>query len=351
MWHHDPSAAVLQHVDFNLQETQGQALPSDKLASIGQVAAGVAHEINHQIGYVLSNFGTLEGYVRNLFEMLAAYESAEGAGWSAESMAKLAAMRERIDLDYLKADIPALLKESGQGISRVRTIVGDLKDVSHPDRNQEWVWTDVHAGIDSTLNLVNNEIKYKADVVKEYGKLPEIQCLPMQLDQVIMNLLLNAAHAVDKQRGRIAIRSGAEGDHVWVEVADDGCGMTPEVQSRVFDPFFTTKPIGKGTGLGLSLAYGIIQKHQGRIDLHSEVGKGTTFRVWLPIRHDDVRESTPAQAAPVERSLAVLEASGACRPNFTGAFCDAAQMVGHPMQPTATRRRPESPGELPGAVR
>ena len=144
---------------------------------------------------------------------------------------------------------------------------------------------DLHKGLDSTLNVVANEIKYKADVVKEYGDIPEIECLPSQLNQVFMNLLVNAAQAMsDTGRGTITLRSGRVGDAVWVEVADSGAGIAAENLKRIFDPFFTTKPVGKGTGLGLSLSYGIIRKHGGSIAVDSVLGQGTVFRILLPVR-------------------------------------------------------------------
>jgi signal transduction histidine kinase len=137
--------------------------------------------------------------------------------------------------------------------------------------------------LDSTLSIVNNEIKYKAEVIKEYGAIPEVECLSSQINQVFMNLLVNAAHAIE-EHGTITLRTGLQNDEVWVEVADTGKGIKPEHREKIFDPFFTTKPVGKGTGLGLSLSYGIIQKHHGRIEVHSEVGKGTTFSVCLPVK-------------------------------------------------------------------
>lgn len=175
------------------------------------------------------------------------------------------------------------MDESKDGITRVKHIVQNLKDFSHVDVSGEWHFDDLHKGINSTLNIANNEIKYKSEVVKEYGELPEVECLLPQLNQVFMNLLVNSAHAIE-ERGTITIRTGQQGEEVWVEIADTGKGIAPEHQKKIFDPFFTTKPIGKGTGLGLLLAYGIIQKHHGRIEMQSEVGKGTVFRVWLPIR-------------------------------------------------------------------
>ena len=264
---------------------EGQLVQSEKLASIGQLAAGVAHEINNPIGYIFSNFGMLEEYLAKLFEIIDAYERAEPEMQPPALAARLRDMRESMQLDYLKEDVPGLMQESREGIVRVRTIVQDLKDFSRVDSAQEWQTASLHQGIDSTLNVVASEVRYKADVVKEYGSIPEIECLPSQINQVIMNLVVNAAHAMGPERGRITVRTGTEGENVWLEVEDTGSGIPPEVLPRIFDPFFTTKPIGKGTGLGLSLSYGIVQKHNGRIDVRSTVGAGTTFRVVLPARH------------------------------------------------------------------
>ena len=268
------------------RELESQLVQSEKLASIGQLAAGVAHEINNPIGYVLSNHNGLERYLGQLFEVLQAYEDAEGSISDAAVAARLRGLRERIELTLLKEDVADLMRESMQGITRVRQIVQDLRDFSRVDASLDWQWADLHRGIDSTLNIVANEIKYKADVIKEYGTIPEIECLPPQINQVLMNLLVNAAQSMDgEQRGRITVRTGCEGaDAVWCEVSDTGSGMTPEVQRRIFEPFYTTKPVGKGTGLGLSVSYGIVHKHNGRIDVTSEPGRGTTFRVTLPVR-------------------------------------------------------------------
>jgi len=176
------------------------------------------------------------------------------------------------------------MSESREGISRVRKIVQDLKDFSHVGAEDEWSWAHLHAGLDSTINIVNNEIKYKARLVKDYGPLPEVECLPSQLNQVFMNILVNAAHAIEEQ-GIITVRSGMQGtDEVWIEISDTGIGIAPQAITRIFDPFFTTKAVGKGTGLGLSLSYGIVQKHHGRIEVQSEIGRGTTFRIILPVR-------------------------------------------------------------------
>ena len=275
----------LKQLNARLSDTQDKLMQSEKLASIGQLAAGVAHEINNPIGFIFSNFGTLERYLDDLFQMLSAYEQAEPALAGTPVGAQLKALREKVELDFLKEDIPSLMNESKDGITRVRNIVQNLKDFSRVDTSQEWVLADLHHGITSTLNIVNNEIKYKADVVKLFGEIPDIECLPSELNQVFMNLLVNAAHAIHAERGTITIRTGTEGGMVWVEVEDNGGGIAKENLGRIFDPFFTTKPVGKGTGLGLSLSYGIVKKHLGQIDVSSEIGVGTRFRVTLPVQH------------------------------------------------------------------
>lgn len=273
----------LHQLNQQLENAQNHLLQSEKMASIGQLAAGVAHEINNPIGYVYSNLGTLEKYVQDTLAMLALYEQAEALISDVDMREKLKAAREKLDIAFLREDLGNLMSESKDGITRVKQIVQNLKDFSHVDTADEWHLADLHQGLDSTLNIVNNEIKYKAEVVKEYGDLPEVECLPSQLNQVFMNLLVNAAHAIE-ERGTITIRTGRKGDEVWVEIADTGKGIAPENLMKIFDPFFTTKPIGQGTGLGLSLSYGIVKKHGGRIEVESEIGRGTTFRVWLPVR-------------------------------------------------------------------
>jgi signal transduction histidine kinase len=275
--------AELTELNRQLGATQDQLVQSEKMASIGQLAAGVAHEINNPIGFILSNIGTLDRYLGDLFKVLAAYEACEPCLGDARARQSLAQLRRDIELDYLKEDVPTLMTETLDGIERVRKIVQDLKDFSHVDANRDWEWADLHKGIDSTLNIVNNEIKYKAEVIKQYGALPLVRCLASELNQVFMNLLVNAAHAITRERGTIIVRTGSGDSKVWVEIEDDGCGIAQENLQRIFDPFFTTKPVGKGTGLGLSLAYGIVRKHGGIIDLTSEPGRGTCFRVTLPI--------------------------------------------------------------------
>ena len=273
--------AELKLLNEQLESAQTQLLQSEKMASIGQLAAGVAHEINNPVGFVNSNLGTLGKYITSMFKVIDAYAAAE-AKVGSNACPEVSQIKKAVDFPYLVEDIPSLLKESQDGLARVTRIVQDLKDFSHVDE-ANWQHANLEQGMDSTLNVVTNEIKYKAEVIKEYAGLPDVECMPSQLNQVFLNLLMNAAQAIDK-KGVITVRTGISGEEVWVEVEDTGKGIAPEHINRIFDPFFTTKPIGKGTGLGLSLSYGIVQKHHGRIEVNSEVGKGTKFRVWLPMQ-------------------------------------------------------------------
>lgn len=277
------SQALQQEIDERKQ-LQSQLIQSEKLASLGQMAAGVAHEINNPVGFVTSNLGTLESDFKQLQRMLDAYQQAEAALAPGDCLEQLSALRNELDLDFLKEDIPILIRESKDGIGRVTQIVKDLKNFSRVDNDEQWQWANLQQGIDSTLNIVASELKHKADVIKHYQPLPEIECLASQINQVVMNLVINAAQAMGPERGTITLSNGVEGDRVWLEVADNGCGIAPHSLQKIFDPFFTTKPVGEGTGLGLSLSYGIVKKHHGDISVSSEVGRGTTFRVVLPIR-------------------------------------------------------------------
>jgi two-component system, NtrC family, sensor kinase len=264
-----------------VEDAQNQLLQSEKMAAIGQLAAGVAHEINNPIGFVNSNLGTLKTYVETMLSMIDAYERSEAALPDREKSA-LAAAKAEADLGFLREDVRALLAESQDGLARVTKIVKDLKDFSHVDENA-WQEADLNEGLESTLNVVWSELKYKADVVREYGQLPPVRCVAAQVNQVFMNLLVNAAQAID-EHGTITVRSGCKDDYAWVEVVDTGHGMPPEVKKRIFEPFFTTKPIGKGTGLGLSLSYDIVVKrHGGSLEVESEPGCGTTMRIRLPV--------------------------------------------------------------------
>jgi two-component system NtrC family sensor kinase len=264
------------------QQVELQLLQSEKLAAIGQLAAGITHEINNPVGYVTSNLGSLDDYLRDIFELLDAYEVLESAHTSDEAaLVKIRALKQKIDLDFLRTDIAQLIAESRQGLVRVAKIVSDLKNFSRAESN-DWQWANLHNGLDSTLNIVWNEIKYHSTLNKDYGDIPEVYCIPSQIDQIFLNLLVNAAQATP-EKGEITIRTGQCEGKVFIAIADTGIGIPVENLPRLFEPFFTTKPVGKGTGLGLSIVYSIVQKHRGRIEVESTPGKGTTFTVWLPV--------------------------------------------------------------------
>lgn len=278
--------ASVERAYEDLKTAQAQLVQAEKLSSLGQLAAGVAHEINNPVGFVSSNLGTLKEYMEDLLQLLKGYESLLAAMERGETAAvegerkRVEALSKQIDIDFLMEDLSKLTTQSLDGMDRVRRIVEDLKEFAHVDR-AEWVRCNLNQGIESTLNIVRNELKYKAEVVQELGQLPEIYCYPQQLNQVFMNLLVNAAQAMN-EKGKIWIRSFVLGASVVVEIEDTGCGIPAENLKKIFDPFFTTKPVGKGTGLGLSMSYGTVQKHGGKIEVESAVGKGTKFRVVLP---------------------------------------------------------------------
>jgi two-component system, NtrC family, sensor kinase len=279
--------AVQQTLIKKLQDTQQQLLQSEKMASVGQLAAGVAHEINNPIGFVNSNMSSLQGYISTLIDVIEQYKNFHSQlALSNDKLNLIADIDKKADLAYIQQDIHNLFAESTDGLGRVKDIVQSLKDFARIGSN-EWADADIHHGLDSTLNIVKNEIKYKAVIEKNYGTIPRVYCIISQLNQVFMNLFINAAHAI-QEKGTITISTGVEikegAEWVWIKVKDTGSGIAPENKHRIFDPFFTTKPIGSGTGLGLSLSYGIIKNHHGHIDVESEVGKGACFTIVLPVK-------------------------------------------------------------------
>jgi len=265
-----------------LKETQAQLLQSEKMASIGQLAAGVAHEINNPVGFVSSNMKSLQTYVEKLLQVVNQQdELLQRDELSADLKDQAKKLTVDADLSYLRTDVVDLITESLDGLKRVKDIVQSLKDFSHVGES-DWQMVDVTKGLESTITIANNELKYKTVIEKHYGELPLIKGLASQLNQVFMNLLVNAAHSI-AERGTISIYTECKDDWVYIRIKDTGCGIPTENLSRIFEPFFTTKPIGSGTGLGLSLSYGIVQKHNGRIDVQSEIGVGTSFTVCLPV--------------------------------------------------------------------
>ncbi|MBU6224262.1 MAG: GHKL domain-containing protein [Burkholderiales bacterium] len=263
-------------VEAKLDETTKRLMQSEKLASLGEMAAGVAHEINNPVGYVSSNLATLQKYLGFYEEVLdAPAGDAEG----------LAAIKKRVNYAFIRSDVRNLVNESQEGIERVKTIIKDLKDFARTNTASNYLPSDIHVGLKSTLNIAHNQIKNRAQLKLEFGNLPLVECVPSQINQVFLNLLVNAAQAVpvDKE-GLITIRTYSDGSFISIEVEDNGEGMPDEILHKIFDPFFTTKEAGKGTGLGLSVSQKIIQDHAGTLTASSSVGVGSVFKITLPVR-------------------------------------------------------------------
>lgn len=271
----------LENAYSELKATQAQILQREKMASIGQLAAGVAHEINNPMGFITSNLGTLDKYVHKFTDYIDAQAEALAPFTSEEVLSKLQDIRKKLKLDYIMEDIGKLIEESQEGADRVKKIVQNLKTFSRVDQ-AEYKPADINECIESTLNIVWNELKYKTTVEKEYEELPMIKCYPQQLNQVFMNLLVNAAQAIEKQ-GTIRIKTWNGDGSVNISISDTGSGIPEDKLNRIFEPFYTTKPVGQGTGLGLSITYDIVKKHKGEISVESEPGKGTVFKIKIPV--------------------------------------------------------------------
>ncbi len=273
---------------------------SQKMASIGQLAAGVAHEINNPTGFVSSNLRTLKDYQNDLDRLLGQYRTLKHALKNDEDQAAIQEMikhiedtEDEVDIGYILQDIGELIAESEEGTERIKKIVEDLKHFAHPgqDKVQD---TDINKELESTLNVVNNELKYKAEVVTEFNPLPIIQANPQQLNQVFVNILVNAAQSIENM-GEIRIKTRHVDGHVEIGISDTGCGIAKENISKIFEPFFTTKEVGKGTGLGMNIAYNIIKKHHGDIVIDSCVGKGTLFTISLPVEMETRHQLNSAE--------------------------------------------------------
>jgi len=264
-----------------LKAAQSRILQQEKMASIGQLAAGVAHEINNPIGFVNSNLATLNKYVGKLLDFMTTQEEILVKSATADDLQQVADKRRKIKLDYITNDIGDLINQSLDGTERVRKIVQDLKSFSRVD-DAEKKLANINAGLESTINMVWNELKYKVTLHKELGDIPQIKCYPGRLNQVFMNLLVNAGHAIETQ-GDITIKTCEKDGHIIISISDTGCGIPQETAKRIFEPFFTTKEVGKGTGLGLSIAYDIIKNHSGEIVVDSTAGQEATFSIKLPI--------------------------------------------------------------------
>ncbi len=274
--------AELKTLNEKLTMAQSQLLQSEKMAAIGQLAAGVAHEINNPIGFISSNLQTLQDYAARLLKLTSFYEKVISKTGNATFTALQQDTQQRLQFDFVRQDLPELLTESIDGIERVSEIVKNLKAFSHVD-NAQWQHADLVAGLENTLKIAANQLKYKVEIHRDYAEdLPEVYCQPNQINQVFLNLLVNAAQAM-QHKGHLYLRAWQQQQSVCIEVRDSGPGIAPEHMKRLFEPFFTTKPVGSGTGLGLSLSYSIVKKHQGDILVKSVPDQGASFTIILPV--------------------------------------------------------------------
>jgi two-component system NtrC family sensor kinase len=270
-----------KRVEKQLKESQAQVIQQEKMASIGLLAAGVAHEINNPIGFITSNLSSLGKYTDKLIHFIELQEQAIEKYADEATRSAIAEQKQHIKLDYLVTDLRELITESLDGSRRVSKIVQDLQTFSRADSN-EAVSSDLNETILRTINMVRNEIKYVSELDLRIEKLPPVVCQSQQVGQVVMNLLMNAAHSI-QGKGLITLAASQVGDSVEISVTDNGCGISPEHLERIFEPFFTTKESGRGTGLGLAISHDIVKKHGGELLVESTTGKGTTFTVRLPI--------------------------------------------------------------------
>jgi two-component system, NtrC family, sensor kinase len=269
-----------------LEATQLHLIRSEKLVALGQLASGIAHEINNPIGYVLSNVNTLSDYIRTIKKQLGHFQNyynlTENKGSPTDKVQAAQSITENSeDVSYILSDINELISESTSGMNRVVDIVTGLSSFARADNNKEEE-ADINFCIKSTLKVINNKIKDHCQLKEQYGNLPLTYCYPDKLNQVFLNLLVNASHAIE-EKGIITIETYQTNSNIVIKISDTGSGIKPEDLNQIFNPFFTTKPIGKGTGLGLSISYGIINDHHGNIEVASTPGKGTTFTITLPI--------------------------------------------------------------------
>jgi signal transduction histidine kinase len=282
--------AELREALVELRDTQGQLVHQEKMASVGRLVAGVAHEMNNPLNFVQGNIHHLREHTRALSAALADYERTLGEAQGAAQQA-IPRVRELHDLDFVQGDLGPLFDACGEGVERTLAIVKDLRTFSRLDSGKP-SQIDLVEAVESTLTLLANRLR-EVELVREYGELPGVECLEGQIQQVFMNLLSNALDAV-QERGRIVIRLQPAGaDAVAVEIEDDGCGIPEEQRDQIFEPFFTTKEVGRGTGLGLAISFGIVARHAGRLSVRSQVGRGSCFRVELPVRFESPEGAPP----------------------------------------------------------
>lgn len=261
--------AQLKRAEELLKEKEKQMVQTEKLASLGMLVVGVAHEINNPIGYVSSNMETLNDYVNLLKKVFETHKEL------------VASLPTEDGLDYVLEDIDHIFSDTLTGFQKIQEIVQNLKDFARVDQSQK-TEADINAGIDFVLKMIKGKLTKNCLIRKDFSQLPSIKCYPGKLNQVFMNLLINAAQAIPEV-GTITIKTEALDAYISIQIADTGMGIPQENLSKLFDPFFTTKPVDQGTGMGLSISYGIIQEHGGSLEVDSKVGKGTTFTIRLPI--------------------------------------------------------------------
>ena len=284
----------LQKALDDLKRMQSRLIQQEKMASISQLAAGVAHEMNNPLGFVLSNFETLREYVEDFAKLLMTYHDTfqnlkVGQVLKEDQLKRLEDLERELDLNFILEDLGHLFQETEEGLKRLKEIIQNLRQFSRVDQVGEYSEYNINDGIRSALVITKNEYKYHAEVETDLGDIPDIYCHPGQINEVFMNIIGNAAQAIKSQnredKGKIFIKTYSDENYVYCVISDDGPGIPKDIQSKIFDPFFTTKEVGKGTGLGLSISYDIVvNKHKGEIFVESEVGKGTTFTIKLPIR-------------------------------------------------------------------
>jgi len=291
----DKVDAKLRQVEKQKQELRLRLLNSQKMEAIGQLAAGVAHEINNPVGFIGSNLDALTDYMKDIAILLKYYQKLGNllknfnknqlSGEIKRQIQTISEHEQDIEIDYLKKDIPELLNDCKDGADRIGKIVGDLKSFAHPGKDKQMP-ININSGLESTLNVVNNELKYKASIIKDLGEIPMVEGYPQKLNQVFMNILVNAAQAI-KEKGEIKIQTKKDKHNVIISISDTGCGIEKKNLTKIFDPFFTTKEVGKGTGLGMNISYNIIREHKGTIEVESQIGRGTTFTITLPGKRID----------------------------------------------------------------
>jgi len=275
----------LGHTLENLKLTQDQLIQSEKLASVGQLTAGIAHELNNPVNFISGNVKPLKRDLDDIFEILGKYEKIIREKNFSDDFIEVESLKENLDFKLLTTEIKSLLEGISEGAHRSSEIVKGLRSFSRLD-DDKFQYADLHDGLDSSLILLYNKTKGRINVHKEYGNLPKVECLPSKINQVFMNLLTNSIQAIEG-KGDIFIETISSGIGVKIIIRDTGAGMSTEVKKHIFEPFYTTKEVGSGTGLGLAISYGIIEQHQGNIDVISEASKGTEFIISLPINQPE----------------------------------------------------------------